>query len=54
MNLYLEALQQDPYDLLENLKAFLVEVPTEINDIDEMSQASNLLLVLSSNYSYLA
>lgn len=53
MNYYKEALEQSPYELLENLKNFLVEVPAQINTIDEMNIASNLLLRLASNYSYL-
>lgn len=51
---YMDVLSMNSYDMIDYLtETFLVEIPTSINSIEDMNRASELLLKLSTNYSYM-
>lgn len=51
---YMKIMEMEPIDLISWLnKNFLVQMPQHITSVSDMNQASELLMRLSGNYSYL-
>lgn len=51
---YKDIIKMDPYDLIDFLtRTLTVKMPDHIDSIEDMNNASKLLLKLSSNYSYI-
>ncbi|MBO4847046.1 MAG: hypothetical protein J5525_12250 [Lachnospiraceae bacterium] len=51
---YMDVLSMNSYDMIDYLtETFLVQIPKSINSIEDMNHASELLLKLSTNYSYM-
>lgn len=51
---YMKIMEMEPIDLISWLnKNFLVQMPQHITSVSDMNQASELLMRLSANYSYL-